>query len=167
MKKSRGLIIINNEGLLNDTLSALALLYKTKALKNVLSILSGETFILAHLNDLGGKSTPSALAQNCDFTPSRLSAIIKALEAKNFINRIENENDKRSILVQITDTGKVFIENKVEKISSHTMFVIQSLGEEDSQHFVRIINKILEAEQQISEDELILAKNEEKETINI
>lgn len=141
-------ISISENDLLQKTLDALALLNKSKPLKNTISTLTGETFLLSRLNELGGQITPSKLAKYTDFTPARLSAILKTLQNKNFVQKSGNEADKRSIKVKITPEGKNHIESRINEINEHTSYIINKLGYNDTNEFVRLIHKIIIIEQE-------------------
>ncbi len=104
----------------------------------------GENAILMLLNEYGGRSTPGKLCERIDFTAARLSAIIKSLESKGFVERICNENDKRSSIVALTASGyEHFIRLRAE-IISNALTVIEQLGEEEVMSFLRTVKKLID-----------------------
>lgn len=104
--------------------------------------LKGENMLLAILNNLGGQSTLSKITQNFGFTPARLSAIIKSLEAKGFVERIHNENDRRTTTVFLTSEGTIQYLRYREEAIRNALVIVEQLGEKDVCEFIRIIRRI-------------------------
>ncbi len=104
----------------------------------------GENAILMLLSNCGGKSTPSKLLERLDFTAARLSAIIKSLESKGLVERIQNETDKRSTIVEITDIGLQHFSKIREEIVRNASMIIEQLGEKDVCEFLRIIKCLVD-----------------------
>lgn len=104
----------------------------------------GENAILILLNECGGKSTPGKLLERIDFTAARLSAIIKSLESKGFVERIQNEDDKRSTIVAMTESGFQHFSKLKEDIVHNASTVIEQLGEKDVYEFLRIIKRLVD-----------------------
>lgn len=104
--------------------------------------LKGENMILAILNSLGGECSLSKITKNFGFTPARLSAVIKSLEAKGFVERIHNENDRRTTTVVLTSEGAMHHLLYRQQAIENALVITDSLGEEDVREFLRIIRKI-------------------------
>ncbi|MBQ8503156.1 MAG: winged helix DNA-binding protein [Clostridia bacterium] len=104
----------------------------------------GENAILMLLNEYGGRSTPSKLLERLDFTAARLSAIIKSLENKGFVEKIQNESDKRSTIVALTENGFKHFSKLREDIVRNASIVIEQLGENDVCEFLRIIKRLVD-----------------------
>lgn len=103
----------------------------------------GESAILMLLNEYGGKSTPGKLCERIDFTAARLSAIIKSLENKGFVERIKNDEDKRSSIVALTNSGYEHFLCLQKEIISNALTIIEQLGEEDVCEFLRIMKRLV------------------------
>ena len=104
--------------------------------------LKGENMLLAILNNLGGQSTLSKITQNFGFTPARLSAVIKSLEAKGFVERVQNENDRRTNTVFLTSEGTMQYLRYREEAIRNALVIVEQLGEKDVCEFIRIIRRI-------------------------
>ena len=104
--------------------------------------LKGENMLLAILNNLGGQSTLSKITQNFGFTPARLSAVIKSLEAKGFVERVQNENDRRTNTVFLTSEGTMQYLRYREEAIRNALVIVEQLGEKDVCEFKRIIRRI-------------------------
>ncbi len=106
--------------------------------------LKGENLLLMILNDLGGSGTPGKIIERLDFTGARLSAVIKSLEGKGFVERRKNSDDKRSTIVAITAEGKEHYIRLRAEIISNALTIIEQLGEEDVREFLRLISRLAE-----------------------
>ena len=104
--------------------------------------LKGENMLLAILNNMGGQSTLSKITQNFDFTPARLSAVIRSLEAKGFVERSQNEKDRRTTTVFLTSEGTMQYLRYREEAIRNALVIVEQLGENDVCEFMRIIRKI-------------------------
>lgn len=104
----------------------------------------GENLILAMLMDMGGKATPGELMQNAECTAARLTAIAKSLESKGFVKRIQNSEDKRSTIIEMTSEGiSKFMLLQKEAIES-ILNLIEKLGENDAREFIRLVQRLSE-----------------------
>ena len=104
--------------------------------------LKGENMLLSILNNLGGQSSISKITQNFGFTPARLSAVLKSLEAKGFVKRVVNEKDRRTTTVVLTTEGIVHHLRYREQAIRNALVMVEQLGEKDVSEFLRIITKI-------------------------
>ncbi len=104
--------------------------------------LKGENLLLMILSDLGGSGTPGKIIERLDFTGARLSAIIKSLESKGFVERKKHSSDKRSTIVALTREGKEYYSTLRAEIISNALTIIEQLGEDDVCEFLRIISKL-------------------------
>lgn len=105
--------------------------------------LKGENAIIMLLNDYGGMATPGKLSERTDFTAARLSAIIKSLESKGIVERRQNTEDKRSSYVALTVDGyEIYMRLRAE-IISNALTIIEQLGEEDVNEFLRIAKRLV------------------------
>ncbi|MCM1364621.1 MAG: winged helix DNA-binding protein [Faecalibacterium sp.] len=113
--------------------------------------LKGENFLLAHLFNSGGESTPGKLAEFLDVSAARIAAILRSLESKDFIERISDGKDKRRIMVKLTEDGRKWVDSIQCDIIRHASDVLEGLGEEDSAELVRILKKIIHLENKRAE----------------
>ena len=104
--------------------------------------LKGENMLLSILNNLGGQSSISKITQNFGFTPARLSAVLKSLEAKGFVKRVVNEKDRRTTTVVLTTEGIMHHLRYREQAIRNALVMVEQLGEKDVSEFLRIITKI-------------------------
>ena len=133
---------MNNETLTQELFGTLDKINVETLFEKLKFSLKGENMLLAILNNLGGQSTLSKITQNFDFTPARLSAVIRSLEAKGFVERKHNENDRRTTTVTITSEGIMHYLRHREEAIGNALVIVEKLGEKDVCEFLRIIRKI-------------------------
>ena len=104
--------------------------------------LKGENMLLSILNSLGGQGTVSEITQYFDFTPARLSALVKTLENKGYVKKIQNENDRRTSTIVLTSEGTLRYLSYREEAIKNALVILEELGEEDTREFLRIIKRV-------------------------
>lgn len=114
-------------------------------LKKTARFSQGENFVLKILLRSDGPVSPTYLSETMNTTKGRISSILKTLEKKGEIEREIDKENRRNILVTITDAGKEHIMSELE--SSYNMMVgaFKSLGEEETKETVRLLQKLVSA----------------------
>ncbi|MDR7075986.1 DNA-binding MarR family transcriptional regulator [Neobacillus niacini] len=113
--------------------------------KKVDDLSQGERRILGYLTFLkNGGASSGELSEKLFLSTPRVASALKSLSKKGFIERNRHENDKRIVIVTITEAGKSFMREEQEKAVSMLEKTLQKLGEEDAKEFVRIIKRIIE-----------------------
>jgi MarR family transcriptional regulator, organic hydroperoxide resistance regulator len=113
--------------------------------KKVDDLSQGERRILGYLTFFkNGGASSGELSEKLFLTTPRVASALKSLSKKGFIERNRDENDKRIVIVTITDAGKNFVMEEHEEAISMLEKTLQKLGEKDAKEFVRIINRIIE-----------------------
>ena len=113
--------------------------------------LKGENMLMSILNSLGGQGTVAEINQYFDFTPARLSAIVKTLEAKGLVQKVQNKKDRRSFTIVLTSEGAMNYMRYRERAIANAMFLVEYLGEEDVTDFLRIVKKISDISNEITD----------------
>jgi DNA-binding MarR family transcriptional regulator len=113
--------------------------------------LKGENMLMSILNSLGGQGTVAEINQYFDFTPARLSAIVKTLEAKGLVQKVQNKKDRRSFTIVLTSEGVMHYMRYRERAIANAMFLVEYLGEEDVTDFLRIVKKISDISNEITD----------------
>lgn len=134
---------MNSELLASQILETFDKINAEKILNKLKLSLKGENLLVSILAEIGGESTPGKLIDKLDFTAARLSAITKSLESKGFIQRIQNEKDKRSTIIALTQQGYQHYVKLRQEIAENALTIIEQLGEKDVQEFLRIIGRIV------------------------
>ena len=142
---------MNNEQLAKELLDCFDNFNTERVLNRLKLSYKGENIILHLLMESGGRSTPGELCEKVDFTGARLSAIIKSLESKGYVEKIQNEKDKRSSIIAITSEGFMHYMSLRSQIVENAITIIEQLGENDVKQLLRIIGRLGEISNTIEE----------------
>ena len=108
--------------------------------------LKGASFLLEYLLENNGESTPGRLAALLHVSGARITAILTAMQSKQFVERHADAADKRRVTVRLTDSGRAFAEDVRAQVSAFSDNICAVLGDADTAHLIRIANKLLDAE---------------------
>jgi len=135
---------VDKDILAKSLLDAFDSINKQELFEKMKIVFKGENLMLAILMDMGGKATPGELIKYTECTAARLTAIAKSLENKGFVKRIQNSEDKRSTIIEMTSEGiarfMLLQKESIERIFN----LIEMLGENDAKEFVRLIKRLSE-----------------------
>ena len=101
----------------------------------------GEAPVLQYLSGVNTDVIPSEIAKKLSFSRARMSHILESLEGKGYILRRTDPNDRRRVLVSITEAGRDFAAKKNAESVASLSKQLSALGEHDAQELVRILNK--------------------------
>lgn len=104
----------------------------------------GELFILKYLFTKNAPVLPSELGEALNSSNSRISAALKVLEKKGQIHREIDVNNRRNILVTLTDTGRERISINIQRIRDHLTKVVTEMGVDEAREFVRLSTRFFE-----------------------
>lgn len=135
---------MNTALLTKELLEAISNINRNDVLAKLNISLKGEELFIVMLSEMGGVSTPSRLAEYSEFTPARLSAIIKNLESKGYIEKKNDEIDKRCTIIELTDEGRRHAKAKKEEMLKNSLMIVESLGEPDASEFIRLIKRLID-----------------------
>ncbi|KFI45942.1 DNA-binding transcriptional regulator, MarR family [Bifidobacterium bohemicum] len=102
----------------------------------------GEPFVLRQLLR-HGTQTPSRLAQALHASSGRVSALLGALEKKGYVTRQINENDRRNILVSLTDAGAAQARHDRDDIDSAVRWIFSQMGERRTREYVGLTQEFM------------------------
>ena len=97
--------------------------------------LGGEMAVMRALMLAGGSLTPSELADRAWVSSARIANILRALEAKGWVEREHSKTDRRRVHVTVTDKGFHDLEIK------RTAAFLEQFGETDTQEMVRLLRR--------------------------
>lgn len=99
---------------------------------------------IAMLQERCGAVRPSELTKAGHTTPSALSQTLRSLEGKGLITRERANEDFRSVVVRLTDRGAEVAAEAARLRSDYWSDLLDFLGEEDLEDFMRIMRRMLE-----------------------
>ncbi len=115
-------------------------------LKEDFSLNQSELDILAalfYMTEGSFTMTPTELYEVMFFSSGGMTKILKKLESKNFIKRIDNKYDKRSKLVQLTNKGKDITANSLKRIVEFEDEYFSKLNKEEQNLLKNLLLKMI------------------------
>ena len=110
----------------------------------------GERFLLSYLYAVGS-CAQGALAPMLHVSAARITKMLSSLESKALIVREDDPTDKRRAMVRLTEDGADVVRTVQSQATAHASQLFESLGEQDTLEFLRIVNKILSIEEMVDE----------------
>lgn len=87
---------------------------------------------------------PSVLSAKMDITPAAVTHMINSLEVGGYIKRVSDPNDRRVVLIKITDIGNEKLVKRREEFLKELDGFVDFLGEKDSKELIRLVGKAQE-----------------------
>ena len=84
----------------------------------------------------------SDIAKRLKVTLPAVTHKVQTLEQEGFIKKLKDSNDLRKTYVKLTDKGEALVMSSKKKYYEPLLEIIESLGEEDKNHFIRILEKV-------------------------
>jgi len=82
------------------------------------------------------------VADYLSVAPSSLTPLIDGLETKNLVKRVSSKNDRRAILISLTDKGKDILEKNVRRKMKKMGGIFKKLTEGEQKSLIRILEKL-------------------------
>jgi DNA-binding MarR family transcriptional regulator len=113
-------------------------------LKQIDRYSSGESLLLRLLALNKGPAHPSELRQRACTSSARVAATLGTLEKKGLLAREVDRQDRRRVLVTITDEGRERAEREIAEMSADLEAVFRVLGKADTEGFIRILDRLFD-----------------------
>lgn len=98
--------------------------------------------ILIVLDGIGGSTTQRELTERLGIQPGSASEVIAKLESAGYIKRSPNEKDRRTVDVELTETGKVLAtEAKELRIQRHEQMFF-CLSDDEKKQLLSLLEKV-------------------------
>lgn len=112
--------------------------------KQIDDSMRGEHFVLNYISEHEGNVIPSDISNEMGISSARIAAALNSLEKKGLILRRIDAEDRRRILIDMTDTGREQVKKHYQMILNTTTNMLRYLGEEDAKNYIRIMKKLTE-----------------------
>ncbi|MFT5835259.1 MAG: DNA-binding MarR family transcriptional regulator [Sulfurimonas sp.] len=112
---------------------------------------SSELDVLSSLHSAGDENytlSPTKLYERLFFSSGGMTKVLKRLEQKEFINRLDNKEDKRSKLVQLTPRGKDIIEKSLPDVLKLEEEIFAHINSNDRKNLSNLLFKALDGVEQ-------------------
>ena len=106
------------------------------------SLAVGEAPVLQYLSDKGTAMNPSVLADTLGYTRPRMTRILDSLVYKGYVERRNDEKDRRKVLVSLTKAGRAAYRS--HRLFHRTMVesALEGLSDEEELVLARSLNKV-------------------------
>lgn len=141
-----------NEKLAKEVIRYVHSIGKYHPHKQINDSVRGENMALGFIKSEGGSTYPKDIELAMGISSARVAAIIKKLEKRELVTRTGDKIDRRKTLVSLTGKGEKVAKKTEDKIMYALGQMFDALGEEDSENFVRIIDKLIKNLPKISKD---------------
>lgn len=111
------------------------------------SISTSELDVLSSLHScVKNKHTlsPTKLYERLFFSSGGMTKVLKKLEAKGFIKRLDNKEDKRSKLVRLTKKGKEIVERSLRDVIELEEEMFSHVDAKDRESLSKLLFKTLD-----------------------
>lgn len=109
------------------------------------SFMQGETKVLSYIFDMDREMLPGEIAASLEMTPARIAGVLRSLEKKGYVMRRINENDRRKVIVSITDSGSEFVRNGTARLRGCLSELIEIMGGGASEQLICSLNNFSDA----------------------
>ncbi|MGN1014414.1 MAG: MarR family winged helix-turn-helix transcriptional regulator [Butyricicoccus sp.] len=109
-----------------------------------MDIFQGELFVLNYLFEHESWSYPKELSRNLVMSTARVAAILRTLQKNGLLTRTTDPKDNRQIIVRLTEEGRRRIEERRENALDYMVRMLEYLGPEDAQAYLRIQKKLMQ-----------------------
>ena len=106
----------------------------------------GEIALMIYISNHDNVS-PGQLSEVLKVGSGRVANALKNLEKKVYIIRKNDNEDHRKTIIFLTEKGKEFVTKSKEEGRKNIFSIYDALGEEDSEHLLRIIEKLINAKE--------------------
>ena len=86
----------------------------------------------------------SELSSELQITPAGVTHLLNPLEDSGYIQRTKDPNDRRVVLVGLTDKGQRSAAGLIQHALDRFGRLVDHLGEKDSREFIRILSTVVE-----------------------
>jgi DNA-binding MarR family transcriptional regulator len=84
------------------------------------------------------------LSNLLQITPAGVTHLINPLEQAGYIERLQAPNDRRIVLIGLTDKGTKVAEALISEVQEQLIGLVNHLGEEDSKTLIRLMSQAIE-----------------------
>lgn len=104
-----------------------------------------ELLVMLVINLEGDKKALSVteISSLLQITPAGVTHLINPLEQAGYVERLQDPNDRRIVLIGLTDKGTQVAESLILEVQENLIGLIHHLGEEDSKTLIRLMSQAI------------------------
>jgi DNA-binding MarR family transcriptional regulator len=88
--------------------------------------------------------TVTEISNLLQITPAGVTHLINPLEETGYIERLPDRNDRRIVLIGLTEKGTQVAQALISEVQENLIGLVNYLGEEDSKTLIRLMSKSIE-----------------------
>lgn len=134
------------ERLMRKMVRSLVVLRFSDFSQMVSETIKGEGFILGYLYH-NSSAQPGDISRMMQASTAYVAKLLRGMEEKGLIFRRKDPEDKRKILIGLTDKGRDEAAKMEDAVQKGMISFLKSLGDQDAQTFVRILSGIAERQE--------------------
>jgi DNA-binding MarR family transcriptional regulator len=100
--------------------------------------------LMLNLDDEKTALSVTEISNLLQITPAGVTHLVNPLEERGYIERLQHPNDRRIVLIGLTDKGTKAAEALIADVQEQMIGLLNHLGEEDSKTFIRLMSRALE-----------------------
>ena len=128
--------------LAQELLTVRAKLLQVPANQQLSQMVRGEMFVLNYLFTHEGAIHPKELSRQMAVTTARIASLLNHMEQKQLLLRRADPEDNRQVIVELTEQGRQTTLKIREQVIQYLRAMLEALGPEDAQAYIRIQKKI-------------------------
>ena len=97
---------------------------------------------LAVLEGAGEPLSPSTIARRLLVTTASVTSLLDTLERRGFVTRSPDPNDRRKVLVALTDSGQQVVDRFLPQVVAVQTALLQGLSEKERQQLLAALTTI-------------------------
>jgi DNA-binding MarR family transcriptional regulator len=92
-----------------------------------------------------GPSIMTVLRDELCVTARGVTSLVDGLEAEGLVRRQQHPTDRRATLVELTDTGREYVQERFEAYTEHAAALFAQLDPDDQRALLRIVHQLMKA----------------------
>lgn len=128
--------------LAQELLTVRAKLLQVPANQQLSQMVRGEMFVLNYLFTHQGAIHPKELSRQMAVTTARIASLLNHMEQKQLLLRRADPGDNRQVIVELTEQGRETTREIRAQVIRYLSAMLEELGPEDAQAYIRIQKKI-------------------------
>ncbi len=100
--------------------------------------------LVMSLNEDKKAFTVTEISNLLQITPAGVTHLINPLEQAGYIERLHAPNDRRIVLIGLTEKGTKVAEALISEVQDQLIGLVNHLGEDDSKTLIRLMAKSIE-----------------------
>lgn len=127
---------------INQALFSLTGAYESRMTKEAINELSLADCSVLMVMKQFSPLTANKLSEYMDINPGTISVYVQRLVKKGFIQRQQDEYDRRNWVLSLTDTGKIVASTIVTSAATYTKDFLSVLNEKEQQSLHQLLLKV-------------------------